>query len=88
MLLAAICKQYGKFVGGGYEIFIPNTVIGALPRSKDATIQQTPDPQGVRLKYHPNITIDGVVVKPPEPELSSPMLPEPQPPHTEEGLAQ
>lgn len=74
-LLAAICKQYGKPIGGGYEIFIPNSVVASLPRSKDAMVQQTPDQQGFRLRYYPNITIQGEVVRAADTPTSPPEQP-------------
>jgi len=62
-LIAAICLQYGKRVGGRYEIFIPNSTVGSLSRTRQ--VQQVNDPQGLKFVYDPNNIIEGTVVKPP-----------------------
>ena len=61
-------------------IFIPNSAVGQIPRT--GQVQQLRDPEGLKLVYYPNITIEGEVVKPPESEPTSPPIleqPEPEP---------
>lgn len=77
-VVAALCRMYGKQGNGGYEVFIPAEILGNLP--PQGQVQQLPQdptaPPGLRLRYLPNITIEGRVisVEVVEPEDPAPVL--------------
>lgn len=78
-ILAAICKKYGKTAAGGYELFIHRSEVGEVSRT--GQVDHVPDPDGLKLLYRPNITIEGtfaVVEEPATEPTSTPELKEPE----------
>jgi hypothetical protein len=75
-ILAAICKKFGKTAAGGYELFIHRSEVGSISRT--GQVDHVPNPEGIKLLYRPNLTIEGTFIRVEEPIESPPELKEPE----------
>lgn len=67
--LGLLVKKFGTRCDMGFEIFIPSTVLSAIPPAGQIQHQVDPDGKGVFIRYYPNLTIEAEPSQPVETEV-------------------